>query len=152
MSEDNKKTGSKASDKVAKSVAKKSTRFQKGVASNPAGRPRGTGRSISRLRQTITKLETMVDLALDNVEKVVSGEEVDRHTLETSKWVIATIPSMSRAATQEETFRESVKSRAEDKEFAERELEVRAKEASNGTNGARFSPNIIPFNRDDDED
>lgn len=136
---------------AAKKAAKKGTQFQAGVSGNPNGRPRGTGRSISRLRQTITKLESMVDVALENIEAVVNGDEVARDTLETSKWVVSTIPSMSRAATQEETLRENVKSRREDRELAERELEIREQEAKNtGTHGARFSTNIIPFNREED--
>lgn len=145
---DKNKTGKKASK-----TNYNDTTWTKGMASpNPRGNTSRRRRSTSRLRQTISKLEDMVDTALDNVERVVNGEDVDKQAVDTSKWVIATIPSMSRAATQEETLRENVRARQEDKELAEREMELREKELANGTTGARFSSNIIPFNRSDEEE
>lgn len=123
--------------------------WKKGSSPNPAGRPRGTGRSVSRLRRVISQLEEMTPDALDNIARSVRREEVEKSVLDTSKWVVTTIPSLSRAATQEESLRESVRARQEDKEL--REAEIEAIEKSNAPSN-RFSSNIIPFKVEDDED
>lgn len=119
--------------------------FQPNESGNPNGRPRGTGRSVSRLRRTITKLEEYVDAAVDNVGRSVNGEDVDKSTLDSSKWVITTIPALSRAATAEEQLRENVRARQEENELrlAEAEAEI-ARSNNNIIDGRkRFSTSYI---------
>lgn len=126
------------------SKAKKETSspvWKDGESGNPKGRPRGTGRSVSRLRRTITKLEEYVDAAVDNVGRSVNGEDVEKSTLDSSKWVITTIPALSRAATAEEQLRENVRARQEENELrlAEAEAEI-ARSTHNVIDGRkRFS-------------
>lgn len=128
--------------------------WKKGESGNRAGRPRGTGRSVSRLRGIITKLEGMSEKALENIDTVVNGGHLDKQVVETSKWVISLIPSMSRAATQEEQLRENVKARKEEMELREKEIEAQ-KMAVNGNvidGRSRFSSKIVPFEPDEDDE
>ena len=101
-------------------------------------------RAVSRLRKTITALEELADTSVENIKKSVEGEEVDKTTLDTSKWVITTIPSLSRAATAEEQLRENVKARQEENDIRVKEAEAEIAKASSGS-VSRFSTNIIPF-------
>lgn len=130
--------------------ARKNTQWKDGESGNPRGRPRGTGRAVSRLRKTITALEELADTSVENIKKSVEGEEVDKTTLDTSKWVITTIPSLSRAATAEEQLRENVKARQEENDIRVKEAEAEIAKASGGS-VSRFSTNIIPFKPSEDD-
>lgn len=111
--------------------------WKPGQSGNPNGRPKGTGKPISRLRSMLKKLEEMSDSALDNIKKSVDGEEVDKTILDSSKYVINTVSSLTKACLQEEQFKYEIKKDAEEKE-----------NRANGTTGGtpvrpRFTTSII---------
>lgn len=122
--------------------------WEAGKSGNPSGRPtkeKVGSKPISTLRKTLNKLKELEERSLENIAAIVNGtqvkseeelQEVDKQMLETSKWVIATISSMSRAATQDEQLRHEIRARAEDK--YERE-----QEKATGTNGAAPAGNVI---------
>lgn len=79
-----------------------STAWEKGKSANPTGRPKGTGRPVSSLRKTLTKLKTLENKSLENIEKSVNGEEVDKEVLSSSKWVVQQVVSVQKACVSEE--------------------------------------------------
>lgn len=120
------------------------TKFKKGEASpNPKGRPRGSGRPISRLRSTLNKLKRIEPEAIEIVEKVIAGEgsSLDKDQIDMSKWVIQNLLSFTRGAIAEETFREESNKRKSGNSD-EDEDEVKA-EGTTGTPVKRFSLNLI---------
>lgn len=56
----------------------------------------------SKLRNLETKLMKLNDLSIENIKKSVEGENVDKDTLATSKWVVSTTVVANRAALAEE--------------------------------------------------
>lgn len=104
--------------------AEETKKWKPGESGNPNGRPKGTGKPISGLRSTLGKLRELEAKCIENISAVVNGihkgdkekdiSEVDKQMLETSKWVISTISSMSRAASGEEEFRWNVKRQSEE--------------------------------------
>lgn len=125
-------------------MSKKKNDWKKGMESpNPNGRPRGRGRPVSKLRTTLRRLTEMEAEALENIQKVISGEDMNSKTIETSKWLISTIVTVNRAAIADEQLSHNVRAyndELEEKEEAKRE----------GTTGkvVRFKS----FSVDDDED
>lgn len=111
--------------------------WQKGGKSpNPAGRPKGTGKPISRLRSTLNKLKNIEPEAIEVIESAVLGKEVDKTQLDTSKWVITSISTLTRAALAEESHKIELDALQQQKNLA------------NGTTGtsqpAKFSMKMIP--------
>lgn len=113
------------------SIKDNKTLWKKGDRSpNPNGRPKGTGKPISGLRSTLGKLRELEAKCIENISAVVNGmhkgdkekdiSEVDKQMLETSKWVISTISSMSRAASGEEELRWNIRRQAEEAEKEEK--------------------------------
>jgi hypothetical protein len=83
--------------------------LQKGGASlNPAGRPKETPEQKaakhkqSKLRKTERTLLNLNPEALENIRKSVAGESVDKEVVNTSKWVVTTTVTVSKAAMAEE--------------------------------------------------
>lgn len=66
-------------------------------------------KTISPLRKTLNKLRDMEEKSLENIRKAVDGTDLDKQQLETSKWVISTVASLTRAATQDEELRLKIK-------------------------------------------
>jgi hypothetical protein len=87
------------------SAKEKDHLWGKGRSGNPAGRPKGTGRPMSKLRRTQRKLHEMEDKALENIQKSVEGVDVDKEVLASSKWVIGAIVTVTKAATADEESR-----------------------------------------------
>jgi len=111
--------------------------FYKGMPSlNPNGRPEGTvpKQKRSRLRATEAKLMKLNTKALENIEASVEGREVDKEVLATSKWVVNTTVTVSKAAMQEEIEINGLK--VNDKKEME---DVQSEEET----GARFSLSMI---------
>lgn len=138
-------------------TAKKTVTWKKGTSGNPSGRPVGTSKPISNLRKTINELRKLEPKAIENISAVVNGVmstredgeamEVDKLQLETSKWVIATISSMSRAATADEALKHDIRSEQRAKEDYEEEK----REGSTG-NVVKFSTKMKPLPEEEEED
>ena len=85
-------------------------KWKEGESGNPNGRPAGKPtKPISPLRKTLNKLRDMEEKSLENIRKAVEGTDLDKQQLETSKWVISTVASLTRAATQDEELRLKIK-------------------------------------------
>lgn len=56
----------------------------------------------SKLRDTASKLREIEPTALENIKNSVEGKDVEAKMLSTSQWVINSIISLDRAASQEE--------------------------------------------------
>lgn len=138
-------------------TAKKSSTWKKGSSGNPNGRPVGTAKPISNLRKTINELRKLEPKAIENISAVVNGVtstredgeemEVDKLQLETSKWVIATISSMSRAATADEALKHDIRSDQKAKDDYEEEK----REGTTG-NVVKFSTKMKPLPEEEEED
>lgn len=107
---------------------------------NVGGRPPGSKNKIrSPLRKTQREIEKFETKALDNIRRSVEGEEVDKEVLTTSKWVINTKITISRAATAEEQLEHGIRQAEEEEpEIVPEEEEVRTK----------FSLHVLPTAKD----
>ncbi len=83
---------------------KKDNKWVKGEQSpNPNGAPAKRKRQRkSELRKLGAKLATMEDKSLKNIEDAINGIEVDKQALDSSKWCITSIVSISKTASSEE--------------------------------------------------
>lgn len=109
------------------------TAWKKGQPSpNPAGRRKGTGKPISRLRSTLNKLKEREQLAVEIIDEVLEGrhENLTKEQIEMAKWVLSKIESYTRSAIHEESFKMDV-----------REKEQESAQA-NGTTGAAPKPRL----------
>lgn len=93
--------------------------LQKGGASlNPQGRPKETAEQKaaklkqSKLRKTERELLKLNPAALENIRKSVEGEPVDKEVVNTSKWVVTTTVTVSKAAMVEEMELNGLKDQA----------------------------------------
>lgn len=115
-----------------------STKWKEGESGNPRGRPKGSGRPISRLRSTLNKLKRIEPEAIEIIEKVIAGESEDlnKDQIDMSKWTITMINTLTRGAIAEESFKEDSNKRKEEE----------SEQKANGTTGTptkRFSLNMI---------
>lgn len=107
-----------------------------------AGRPKGARNKIrSPLRKTQREIEKFETKALDNIRRSVEGENVDREVLTTSKWVVNTKITISRAATAEESLEHGVRQ-------AEAEAEAMEDEVDEQEPKVRFSLYALPTSKD----
>lgn len=108
---------------------------------NLGGRPFGSkGIKKSKLRKVETKLLLLKDKALENIEKSVNGEEVDKEVLSSSKWVCNTLVTVSRAAIAEEKDFVDLKSGLND--------DLPAVEGEEQEERPRFSLHVLPKKSD----
>ena len=128
---------------------KKNPGFQKGRSGNENGRPKtGVGKPISRLRSTLNKLKGLEPDAVDIIEKVIKGQKqelnedgevvgvIAKEQVDTAKWVITMINTLTRGAIAEESYKLDLR------ESKENSQEGRA----NGTTGSapkRFSLTMV---------
>lgn|SRR5690606_23684906 len=122
-------------------MSKESRIWKPGQSGNPNGRPKGTGRPFSKLRSLVNKLQAMEETALKNIEAALNHEEIEKQALETSKWVISMIPTVNRAATQEEQLKYAIK----------KDQEIGEEEKKEGTNDAPAKPRFSVSIPQDDE-
>jgi len=115
------------------------TMWEKGAPSpNPNGRPRKSGKPVSSLRKTLSKLKALETKSLENIEKSVNGQEVDKECLASSKWVITTAVSVQKACVAEELAVHGIRSdNAEDAQEEKEEEPV-----------TRFSLQMLPTPKD----
>lgn len=92
------------------------TKFKPGTSGNTNGRPKGrTSKPISRLRSTLNKLKQLEEDAIDVIEKSLMGEDdVDKPRVDTAKWIITSISSLTRTAIAEESYRTDLKMKDEE--------------------------------------
>lgn len=89
-------------NKKPQSDAQKSTRFD-GEKSNRNTKSNSKVRiQKSKLRDTASKLREIEPTALENIKNAVEGKDVDSKQLSSSQWVINSLISLDRAASQEE--------------------------------------------------
>lgn len=106
------------------------TAWKAGQTGNPKGRPKGTSRPISRLRSTLNKLKELEPDAVDIIARAIEGDgTLDKSQLDTAKWVIQNINTLTRGAIAEESYKLDVKDRQEE-------------EKANGTTGVRPKPRL----------
>tara|TARA_R110000744_G_C19371770_1_gene563145 strand:+ start:19070 stop:19474 length:405 start_codon:yes stop_codon:yes gene_type:complete len=106
----------------------------------PVGRPPGKQKPRSTLRKTQKALEDLEPKALENIKRSVEGQEVDKEVIATSKWVVNTKISISKAATAEELAEHGIKGDLENSrtDIIEEELEE-----EEDTSRAVFSMNVV---------
>jgi hypothetical protein len=106
--------------------------FQKGFGSpNPNGAPKKEDRKgydpvlkkQSKLRATEKKLMKLTPQAIENIEKSVKGESVDKEVLSTSKWVVTTSAAISKQAMMEELEINGIKDKLAQKEIEDSQAE-----------------------------
>lgn len=121
--------------------------LQKGGASlNPAGRPKETPEQKaaklkqSKLRKTERALLNLNTAALENIRKSVEGEDVDKEVVNTSKWVVTTTVTVSKAAMAEEMELNGLK----DKAGREALTEAQADDDDASDAIAEFSLHMLP--------
>jgi hypothetical protein len=124
-----------------------STAWEKGQSSpNKYGRggnpdkPKTKSKPVSTLRKTLSKLRNLEVKSLENVEKSVNGEAVDKESLASSKWVLTTIVTVQRACVSEELAVHGIKS---DLENESEEVEKEDEEPK-----VRFQLHCLPTKAD----
>ena len=97
-------------------------RWQKGVKGgpNPAGRPKNSGRPISKLRGTLNKLKGLEEDAVEIISKALAGEFDDKERTDLAKWVINILPTYTRAAIAEESYKTDLKESQQSQEEAKK--------------------------------
>lgn len=102
--------------------------WKPGQTGNPSGRPRtggrGTGRPISRLRSTLNKLKELEPDAIEVIGKSLNPDvdedgrdiPVPKDKLDTAKWIVSSLNTLTRGAIAEESYRLDVRDRKESEE------------------------------------
>lgn len=116
--------------------------FQPGQSGNPEGRPKtggaGTGKPISRLRSTLNKLKELEPDAIAAIQKALNGDTtIDKAQVDTAKWIVTSIASLTRTAIAEETYKIDLR---KEQNIGE---EGGDKPASNVTPISRFSTTLV---------
>lgn len=129
--------------------------FQKGFGSpNPNGAPKKGERKAdldpvikkqSKLRVTERKLHKLTPQAIQNIEKSVKGESIDKEVLNTSKWVVTTAAAISKQAMMEELEINGIKDK-----LAQKEIEDSQADDEEGDGLAAFSLDIVSLPTKDD--
>jgi|SRR5690625_3466016 len=139
--------------RMSKNRNKDTGKFKKGNKASrgrgaPAGLPR---RPRSQLRSTLRELQSNEEQALKVIKDSILGKEVDRESLNTSKWLITTIVTVNRAATADEQFSFNLRVHRDE---LRREEEREAKEKKEGTTGnvIPFSTRMVEYEDEDDEE
>lgn len=117
-----------------------------GASLNPAGRPKETPEQKaaklkqSKLRKTEKALINLNPAALENIRKSVEGEDIDKEVVNTSKWVVTTTVTVSKAAMVEEMELNGLK----DKAARDALTEAQAEDDESTGAIAEFSLHMLP--------
>lgn len=102
----------------------------------------------SQLRKTLDKLRELEPYALDNIEKSVKCEDIDKEALATSRWLIQQLQSVAKSASAEEQEQNMLRWKADaigrEEEEAEREQEQQEEENP----VKKFSLHVLPSKDD----
>jgi len=116
--------------------------WPKGKSGNVGGRPKGSGKPVSKLRSTLARLREIEPMALENIKRSVSGEtEIDKEVLANSRWVVTTSVNVLKAAMQEELAIQGI--REKNTELADEMETEQSTEPS-----VIFSLNMLPEPKD----
>lgn len=116
-----------------------------------AGRPKGRAKPRSKLRDTLRKLQEMEQGALDNIKDSIDKKDIDKETVATSKWLITTIVSVNRAASADEQVALTTRIHEDEKQFRERELQLKKEGTNDNVIPMRFSTKMLE-DEDEEED
>lgn len=98
----------------------------------------------SKLRKTEEALRALEPKSLENIEKSVNGDEIDKESLATSKWVIQNIVVIGKAATADEEALNGLRWKADS--LAKEEEEMEAEQEKEESTRPRFSTTmVVPF-------
>ncbi len=95
----------------------------------------------SKLRKTEEALRKLEPKSLENIEKSVNGVEVDKESLQTSKWVITNIMAVGKAAALEEDLLNGTRIKLD-------EAEAREEEQEEVIPTTKFSLHVLPTSKD----
>ncbi len=97
------------------------SKWKKGSPSpNPNGRPKGTGKKVSRLRRILAQFEEMCkDDAPAIIKQSLDGKVVPDEQLKTAKWVVTTYTAIHKACVAEEETKTTRSQAAESEGNAE---------------------------------
>lgn len=111
-------------------------KFQKGNV-HAAENNNSKGKRVKRspLRKTLAKLQSLEPHALALIEKSVKELEVDKEALQTSKWIVTNLMSLTKSAIQEEEILNDMRLKLAESDREEEEATEQEKVPS----GAVFS-------------
>lgn len=111
-------------------------KFQKGnVHAAENNNSKGKRVKKSPLRRTLAKLQSLEPHALALIEKSVKELEVDKEALQTSKWIVTNLMSLTKSAIQEEEILNDMRLKLAESDREEEEATEQEKVPS----GAVFS-------------
>ena len=99
----------------------------------------------SKLRKTLAALQKLEPKCLENIERVVNGQDMDKEVTSTSKWVIQQLQSLAKNAVQEEIDYNNLRFRA--MELEQQESGEEGEEAQEEPK-PRFSLYALPTKKD----
>lgn len=120
---------------MAKGNPSPSRKFEKGntyAAEN--NNSKGKRIKKSPLRKTLAKLQSLEPHALALIEKSVREQEVDKEALQTSKWIVTNLMTLTKSAIQEEDVLNNLRLK-----LAESDREEEEAEQEKAPSGAVFS-------------
>ena len=82
--------------------------------------PKNSGRPISKLRGTLNKLKGLEEDAVEIISKALAGEFDDKERTDLAKWVINILPTYTRAAIAEESYKTDLKESQQSQEEAKK--------------------------------
>lgn len=103
----------------------------------------------SQLRKTLEKLRELEPFALDNIEKSVKCQNIDKEALATSRWLIQQLQSVAKSASAEEQEQNLLRWKADAITREEEELEKEQEEDEEEKEPVtRFSLHVLPTKDD----
>lgn len=122
---------------MAKGNPAPSHKFEKGnTIARDSGNMKRKRLRKSPLRKTLTKLQELEPYALKLIEKSVKEETVDKEALNTSRWIVTNLMSLTKAAIGEEAVINDILLKLD---AAENEEEADKEEQEKAPSGAVFS-------------